>query len=141
MHRYPTLLRFFACLLIWIAGGGFVRAATISTAGTTVLITLGNGEHIPDLNTSTATAVITVNTVGSANNTLSGSPAGVTVTNNTVVIDTDVFPSFTGFQVLGGTTPNAVTVGAAGLNLTGNTAATNQTLSINLSAVNLGRFK
>ena len=135
MYRYPTFLSFFACLLIWIAGGGFVRAATVSTAGTTVLITLGNGENISDLNTSTATAVITVNTVGSANNTLVGTPTGVTVTNNTVVIDTVAFSSFTGFSVLGGTTTNVVTVGVTGLDLTsGATANTNQTLSIDLSA-------
>jgi hypothetical protein len=78
-----------------------ITPATVSVSGTDVLITLGAGENISDLNTSTATAVITVNTVGSANNTLVGTPTGVTVTNNTVVINTAAFTTFTGIQVLG----------------------------------------
>ena len=111
-----------------------ITPATVSVSGTDVLITLGAGENISDLNTSTATAVITVNTVGSANNTLVGTPTGVSVTNNTVVIDTAAFKTFTGFQVLGSNTTNAVTVGAAGIDLTaGTTANTNQTVAINLS--------
>ena len=134
MPRYSSCLKFLAIALIWVAGGGLVQAATVSVSGTNVLITLGSGENISDLNTSTATAVITVNTVGSANNTLVGTPTGVTVTNNTVVIDTVAFSAFTGFSVLGGTTTNVVTVGVTGLNLTsGATANTNQTLSIDLS--------
>ena len=111
-----------------------ITPATVSVSGTDVLITLGAGENISDLNTSTATAVITVNTVGSANNTLVGTPTGVTVTNNTVVIDTAAFTTFTGFQVLGSNTTNAVTVGAPGIDLSaGTTANTNQTVAINLS--------
>jgi fibronectin-binding autotransporter adhesin len=111
-----------------------ITPATVSVSGTDVLITLGAGENITDLNTSTATAVITVNTVGSANNTLVGTPTGVTVTNNTVVIDTAAFTTFTGFQVLGSNTTNAVTVGATGIDLSaGTTANTNQTVAINLS--------
>jgi len=111
-----------------------VTPATVSASGTDVLITLGAGENISDLNTSTATAVITVNTVGSANNTLVGTPTGVTVTNNTVVIDTAAFTTFTGIQVLGSNTTNAVTVGATGIDLSaGTTANTNQTVAINLS--------
>jgi len=111
-----------------------VTPATVSVSGTDVLITLGAGENISDLNTSTATAVITVNTVGSANNTLVGTPTGVTVTNNTVVIDTAAFTTFTGIQVLGSNTTNAVTVGATGIDLSaGTTANTNQTVAINLS--------
>ena len=111
-----------------------ITPATVSVSGTDVLITLGAGENISDLNTSTATAVITVNTVGSANNTLVGTPTGVSVTNNTVVIDTAAFKTFTGFQVLGSNTTNAVTVGATGIDLTaGTTANTNQTVAINLS--------
>jgi hypothetical protein len=111
-----------------------ITPATVSVSGTDVLITLGAGENISDLNTSTATAVITVNTVGSANNTLVGTPTGVTVTNNTVVIDTAAFKTFTGIQVLGSNTTNAVTVGATGIDLSaGTTANTNQTVAINLS--------
>ena len=111
-----------------------ITPATVSVSGTDVLITLGAGENISDLNTSTATAVITVNTVGSANNTLVGTPTGVTVTNNTVVIDTAAFTTFTGIQVLGSNTTNAVTVGATGIDLSaGTTANTNQTVAINLS--------
>ena len=111
-----------------------ITPATVSVSGTDVLITLGAGENISDLNTSTSTAVITVNTVGSANNTLVGTPTGVSVTNNTVVIDTAAFKTFTGFQVLGSNTTNAVTVGAAGIDLSaGTTANTNQTVAINLS--------
>jgi hypothetical protein len=111
-----------------------ITPATVSVSGTDVLITLGAGENISDLNTSTATAVITVNTVGSSNNTLVGTPTGVTVTNNTVVIDTAAFTTFTGIQVLGSNTTNAVTVGATGIDLSaGTTANTNQTVAINLS--------
>ncbi len=111
-----------------------ITPATVSVSGTDVLITLGAGENISDLNTITATAVITVNTVGSANNTLVGTPTGVSFTNNTVVINTAAFTTFTGIQVLGSNTTNAVTVGAAGINLTaGTTANTNQTVAINLS--------
>ena len=111
-----------------------ITPATVSVSGTDVLITLGAGENISDLNTSTAIAVITVNTVGSANNTLVGTPTGVTVTNNTVVIDTAAFTTFTGIQVLGSNTTNAVTVGATGIDLSaGTTANTNQTVAINLS--------
>ena len=111
-----------------------ITPATVSVSGTDVLITLGAGENISDLNTSTATAVITVNTVGSANNTLVGTPTGVTVTNNTVVINTAAFTTFTGIQVLGSNTTNAVTVGATGIDLSAvTTANTNQTVAINLS--------
>ena len=39
-----------------------VTPATVSVSGTDLLITLGAGENISDLNTSTASAVITVNT-------------------------------------------------------------------------------
>ena len=133
MRRYPSCLRFLAIALIWAAGGGLVQAATVSVSGTNVLITLGNGENISDLNTSTATAVITLNTVGSANNTLVGTPTGVTVTNNTVVIDTAAFTTFEGVVIIGANGVHAVTIGAAGIDLTaGATANTNQTLSIDL---------
>jgi hypothetical protein len=112
-----------------------VTPATVSVSGTDVLITLGAGENISDLNTSTLNAVITVNTVGSANNSTSGTiPTGVTAITNTVTINTAAFTTFTGIQVLGSNTTNAVTVGAAGINLTaGSTANTNQTVAINLS--------
>ena len=111
-----------------------ITPATVSVSGTDVLITLGAGENISDLNTSTATAVITVNTFGSANNTLVGTPTGVSFTNNTVVINTAAFTTFTGIQVLGSNTTNAVTVGAAGIDLSAvTTANTNQTVAINLS--------
>lgn len=133
MRRYPSCLRFLAIALIWAAGGGLVQAATVSVSGTNVVITLGSGENISDLNTSTATAVITLNTGGSANNTLVGTPTGVTVTNNTVVIDTAAFTTFEAVYIIGANGVHAVTIGAAGIDLTaGATANTNQTLSIDL---------
>jgi len=111
-----------------------ITPATVSVVGTDVVITLGATENITDLNTSTAAAVITVNTVGSANNTLTGTPTGVTVTNNTVVIDTAAFATFTGISVVGGSGVNAVTVGATGIDLTaGTTAATAQKVSLDLT--------
>jgi len=111
-----------------------ITPATVSVSGTDVLITLGAGENISDLYTSTATAVITVNTVGSANNTLVGTPTGVTAITNTVTINTAAFTTFTGIQVLGSNTTNAVTVGATGIDLSAvTTANTNQTVAINLS--------
>jgi hypothetical protein len=111
-----------------------ITPATVSVVGTDVVITLGATENITDLNTSTAAAVITVNTVGSANNTLTGTPTGVTVTNNTVVIDTAAFATFTGISVVGGSGVNAVTVGATGIDLTaGSTAATAQKVSLDLT--------
>jgi len=137
MHIYPSRAGFFAFLLVSVALGGTIHAATVSVSGTDVLITLGAGENISDLNASTAVAVVTVNTVGSASNTLVATPAGVTITNNTVVIDTVAFSTFTGFRVVGGNTTNAVTVGATGIDLTaGATTNTNQTLSIDLSLNN-----
>ena len=108
-HLRPII----ALVLLAVAVANSVRAATVSVSGTKVIIALGDTENITDLNTSTGAAVITVNTVGSANNTLVGTPTGVTVTNNTVVIGTAAFTSFTGFQVLGGHSGsgNTVTVG------------------------------
>ena len=133
MHVYRSGWVSVSLALILVAAASSVRAATVSVSGTEVLITLGAGENVSDLNTSIATNVITVNTVGSANNSLVGTPTGVTVTNNTVVIDTTAFPSFTGFQVLGSNTTNAVTVGASGILLSATTANTDSSVVINLS--------
>ena len=61
-----------------------ITPATVSVVGTDVIITLDTSENITNLNTSTTGAVITVNTVGSSSNTVTGTPTGVTApTTNT----------------------------------------------------------
>ena len=110
-----------------------INPATVSVVGTDVIITLDTSENITNLNTSTSVDVITVNTLGSSSNTLTGSPTGVTASGTTVIIDTSAFTTFTGIKVVGGTGNNTVTVGASGIDLTaGSTNSANQSVSIDL---------
>ena len=73
-HLRPII----ALVLLAVAAANSVRATLVSVSGTKVSILTNYWEgSITDLNTSTTGAIITVNTVGSDNNTLEVTPAGV----------------------------------------------------------------
>jgi hypothetical protein len=74
-----------------------ITPATISVNGNNEVVIQLNGETITDLSTSINGNLITINTAGSANNT--GLGVGLTVNNNSVVVDTAVLTSFAGIQV------------------------------------------
>ncbi|MFM7096354.1 MAG: beta strand repeat-containing protein, partial [Gemmataceae bacterium] len=117
-----------------------VTPATISVVNNQVVIQLVDHEDISDLSTSVNGSQITINTLGSQNN--SGSGTGLTVNNNSIVVNTGAggLTGFAGISVLGfndsGTDSNQVTIGAAGINLSSAPGGSNQSISINLSQGN-----
>ena len=108
-----------------------------------VKIQLGDGEDITNLNTTVNGSVITINTVGSSQNTYTGSDPGLTVNAASIVVDTGTggFVGFSGFTVLGfddtsSTDFNTVTVGATGIDLSNAPGFANQLVRINLTQGN-----
>jgi hypothetical protein len=110
--------------------------ATISVVNNQVVIQLVDNEDISDLNTSVNGAQITINTVGSQNNT--GSGTGLTVNANSIVVNTGTggLTGFAGISVLGFDDTvnfNSVTVGATGIDLSNAPGGADQSVSINLT--------
>ena len=110
--------------------------ATISVLNNQVVIQLADFEDISDLNTSVNGSQITINTVGSQNNT--GGGTGLTVNNNSIVVNTGTggLTGFAGISVLGFDDTvnfNSVTVGAAGIDLSNAPGGADQLVSINLT--------
>jgi fibronectin-binding autotransporter adhesin len=114
-----------------------ITPATISLSNNQVVIQLVDNEDITNLNTSVNGALITINTVGSNNNTPTGTTIpGLSISNNAVVVDTAVLTNFAGISVLGFDDTadfNSVTIGATGIDLSNAPGGADQSVSINLT--------
>ena len=114
-----------------------ITPATISVNGSNqVVLTLVTNENISSLHVDIVANTITITDKTNRDNTPLGTlTPGITVTKDTVVVDTTTFSGFAGLVVNAapGATGCEVIVDSAGLDLSTAPGAINQSVSINLS--------